>query len=105
MSRTNSQLITTFIETKQSMELDADKRKFSQFEQTIKTRAAKVKPDVVGDNSFSKAIGLAEKFKSITHHKIDIPEFEQRFDTNVKTGLSNEEAERRLLKDGPNRLS
>ena len=29
MSRTSSQLIAAFIETKQSMELDADKRRYS----------------------------------------------------------------------------
>jgi len=38
-------------------------------------------------------------------HKISIPEFEKRFSTNVKTGLSNEEAEKRLLRDGPNKLT
>jgi sodium/potassium-transporting ATPase subunit alpha len=31
MSKTNSQLITAFIETKQSMELNEDKRKYSEF--------------------------------------------------------------------------
>lgn len=38
-------------------------------------------------------------------HKVSIPEFEKRFSTNVKTGLSNEEAEKRLLRDGPNKLT
>lgn len=31
MSKSNSQLITAFVETRQNMELDADKRKFSEF--------------------------------------------------------------------------
>jgi hypothetical protein len=38
-------------------------------------------------------------------HKISIPEFEKKFSTNIKTGLSNEEAEKRLQKDGPNKLT
>lgn len=48
---------------------------------------------------------MAEKFKSITDHKITIEEFEAKFGTNVKTGLSHEEAEARLLKYGPNKVS
>lgn len=31
MSKTNSQLISAFVETKQNMELDGDKRKFVEF--------------------------------------------------------------------------
>ncbi len=42
-SKTASQLVTAFVETKQNMELEADKRKFSEFQETIKTRAKKVK--------------------------------------------------------------
>lgn len=38
-------------------------------------------------------------------HKVSIPEFEKRFSTNVKTGLSTQEAEKRLLRDGPNKLT
>jgi glycosylphosphatidylinositol transamidase (GPIT) subunit GPI8 len=46
MSRTSSQLITAFIETKQNMELNEDKKRYSEFEETIKTRAKKVKAEV-----------------------------------------------------------
>ena len=45
MSKTNSQLITAFVETKQNMQLDADKRKFGDFTETIKTRAKRVKQE------------------------------------------------------------
>jgi sodium/potassium-transporting ATPase subunit alpha len=106
MSKTNSQLITAFVETRQNMELDADKRKYSEFEETIKTRAKKVKAEVAPEEtSFNQAIQLAEKFKSMTDHKIPIEEFEAKFGTNVKTGLTNEEAEARLIRNGPNKLS
>jgi magnesium-transporting ATPase (P-type) len=65
-----------------------------------------VKADTVKEEeTFNKAIQLAEKFQISTDHKIPIEEFEQKFSTNVKTGLSNEEAEARLLRDGPNKLS
>lgn len=41
----------------------------------------------------------------MTDHKISIEEFEVKFKTNVKLGLTNEEAEAKLLADGPNKLS
>lgn len=41
----------------------------------------------------------------MTDHKISIEEFEKLHKTNVKTGLTNEEAERRLAENGPNKLS
>ena len=43
MSKTSSQLITAFVETRQNMELDADKHRFMEFQETIKSRAQKVK--------------------------------------------------------------
>lgn len=89
-SKTLSQLITAFVQTKQNMELEADKRKFSEFEETIKTRAKKVKAQKAeGAASFGKAIQLAEKFKIMTDHKISLEEFQVKFKTNVKTGLTN----------------
>lgn len=42
-SKTSSQLITAFVETRQNMELDADKRKLNEFKEVIKSRAKKVK--------------------------------------------------------------
>jgi len=41
----------------------------------------------------------------MTDHKIPIPEFEEKFGTNTKTGLSTEEAERRYIENGPNKLT
>ena len=38
-------------------------------------------------------------------HKITSQEFESRFGTDLKSGLSHEEAERRLFENGPNKLS
>jgi magnesium-transporting ATPase (P-type) len=38
-------------------------------------------------------------------HKILPAEFEKKFSTNLKTGLTNEEADKRLVKDGPNKLT
>lgn len=75
MSKTNSQLITAFVQTRQNMELDADKHRYSEFEETIKTRAKKVKVEAQGPSSFNKAIQLAEKFKIMTDHKIPMEEF------------------------------
>jgi hypothetical protein len=57
------------------MELDADKHRYSEFEETIKTRAKRVKKDLEGPTSFNKAIQLAEKFKSMNDHKMPIEEF------------------------------
>ena len=46
MSKTSSQLITAFVETRQNMELDADKHRLMEFQETIKSRAQKVKAGV-----------------------------------------------------------
>jgi predicted helicase len=60
MSKTTSQLITAFVETKQNMELDADKHRLAEFQETIKTRAQKVKAGVEKkEKSFNQAIQLA----------------------------------------------
>ena len=60
MSKTSSQLITAFVETKQNMELDADKHHFTEIQKTIKTRAQKVKAGVEKkEQSFNQAIQLA----------------------------------------------
>lgn len=57
------------------------------------------------DATINQAVQLANKFQISDDHKISIEEFETRYSTNIKTGLSNEEAEARLLRDGPNKLS
>jgi hypothetical protein len=60
MSKTNSQLITAFIETKQNMELNEDKKRYSEFEETIKTRAKKVKAEAgKEETSVNQAVQLA----------------------------------------------
>ncbi|RZC27665.1 sodium/potassium-transporting ATPase subunit alpha-like [Asbolus verrucosus] len=49
-----------------------------------------------------------EEFKneySIDDHQISTFELEERYNTNITSGLTQEEAEERLLKDGPNRLA
>lgn len=80
MSKTSSQLITAFVETRQNMELDADKHRFMEFQETIKSRAQKVKAGVEKkEESFNEAIQLAEKFKVMTDHKISIKEFENKY--------------------------
>jgi glycosylphosphatidylinositol transamidase (GPIT) subunit GPI8 len=48
MSKTSSQLITAFVETRQNMELDADKHRFMEFQETIKSRGQKVKEKLGG---------------------------------------------------------
>jgi hypothetical protein len=76
MSKTNSQLITAFIETKQNMELNEDKKRYSEFEETIKTRAQKVKAEAgKEETSVNQAVQLAEKFQISTDHKIPLEEF------------------------------
>lgn len=38
-------------------------------------------------------------------HKISLKEFEEKYGTNAKAGLTDEEAAIRLQKNGPNKLS
>ena len=88
------------------MELDADKHRYAQFEETIKLRAQKVKAGLEKEEqSFNQAIQLAEKFKLMDDHKIPLKDFEEKYGTSAKSGLSDEEAARLLLKNGPNKLS
>lgn len=82
-----------------------DKKRYTQFQETIKTRAKKVKAEKEEKATFNQAIQLSEKFKKMTDHKLPIEEFEALFHTNVTTGLSKKAAEEKLLKDGPNKLS
>ena len=92
MSKTSSQLITAFVETRQNMELDADKHRFMEFQETIKSRGQKVKEKLGGakeEQSFNQAIQLAEKFKMMEDHKISLKEFESKYGTNAKAGLSD----------------
>jgi hypothetical protein len=96
MSKTSSQLVTAFVETKQNLELDRERHRFAAFEETIKNRASRVKGKVEEEVSFNKAIQLAEKFKLMEDHKIDLPAFERKYGTDLKAGLTTEEAERRL---------
>ena len=97
-SKTGSQLITAFVETKQNMELEASKKRYADFEEKIRVRAKKVKSNKDGEEvSFNKAIQLAEKFKMMDGHKISLEEFMHRYGTDDKMGLSSDEAERRLI--------
>ena len=57
------------------------------------------------EKNFNQAVQLAEKFQISTHHKISLEEFEKLFETNLQTGLTNEQAAAKLAKDGPNKLS
>ena len=74
------------------MELDADKHRFMEFQETIKSRGQKVKEKLGGakeEQSFNQAIQLAEKFKMMEDHKISLKEFESKYGTNAKAGLSD----------------
>ena len=105
-SKTSSQLITAFTETKHNMDLNAQKKRFVEFQQVLKSRAKKLKGSNAQDQpDFNQSIQLAEKFKSMDDHIINLQEFAIRFKTNLKTGLTNEEAEERFERDGPNKLT
>ena len=108
MSKTSSQLITAFTQTRQNMELDADKHHYMEFQETIKKRAERVKQKAgiqEEQGSFNKAIQLAEKFKVMEDHKISMKEFEEKFETSAKNGLTDAQAEKKLAENGPNKLS
>lgn len=42
-SKTSSQLIRAFTETKHNMDLNADKKRFADFQEVLKTRAKQLK--------------------------------------------------------------
>lgn len=105
-SKTSSQLITAFTETRHNLELGEDKKRLHEFNEVLKKRRVQVTGEKKTEGpDFNQAIQLAEKFKTMDDHKISFSEFEERFKTNLKTGLTSDEAERRYLEDGPNKLS
>lgn len=38
-------------------------------------------------------------------HKITLDKFAEKYKTDLKNGLTSEEAEKRLIQDGPNKLT
>lgn len=105
-SKTSSQLITAFTETKHNLELSEDRKRLSEFHDILKKRRVVVMGDTKAEGpDFNQSIQLAEKFKSMDDHKISFQEFETRYKTNLKTGLTTAQAEAKLAEDGLNKLT
>ena len=54
----------------------------------------------VEKKSMNQSIEDAEKFKKIDDHRISFEQFEKRYETNLKVGLTEEAANQRLLLEG-----
>lgn len=70
-SKTSSQLITAFTETKHNLQMSEDKKRLADFTDVLKKRRVQVEGGKPKDGpDFNQSIQLAEKFKTMDDHKI-----------------------------------
>lgn len=105
MNTANEELIANFNFRQAEFELDDIKDKYRNFTEALKHRHFKIEKSQPHEEAqMNRGISLLEKYKHMDQHRISLGQFAEKYTTNIRDGLTEEQARNRLNIDGPNEL-
>ncbi|KAM3146830.1 hypothetical protein pb186bvf_000984 [Paramecium bursaria] len=103
--RSESEIIAIHTLQRQEMEIYVAKKQFEELHKELTARRQQLISSPRVEKQEIMDATKAERFKTMEEHRIPINELEQKLETNFKHGLSSDEAQVRLFKNGLNTLT